>query len=908
MELFSDKKYRRFICIFFYMIVSISSIKSNDIISNNLVNFNLKYPTEKVYLHFDNNSYYLGDTIWFKAYIRDGVTGLRSDISRVLYVELLCDLGFVREIKKLKINNGVCDGFFSLSDTLYRGGFYELRAKTKGMLSFGNESQLIIHRHIDPYISKFFYKDEQKIEQYKNYLYSGFNNRWEYWGFQHSGLNISSHVNYYQFSKVIPIYDRVHDGDYHCKSMRKGPIIGEGNRSKIKDIFIEFFPEGGSIIKGLSTKVGFEIKDKSGVPIKASGYIKSRNGEIASQISTKHNGIGYFYLNPNSKKEIDNSYYAYINYDDKEYKFNLPNATDFGFSLTTEISRDSNIIVRIKYILSEKDKNKKYNLVVISPSNKNKNFPVKITTDNIDIISFEQVVLEEGINRFLICDSEGTSYIDRLVYIDKKNPSAYNLTILGLKQKYLPYEKIELDILLTDNKGIPISTDFSVSIRDKKWIEKSYNTDNILSYFLISSDIGRFIPNCSQYIGINNAKLQEELDLYMLTTKRRRYQWNELMLKNNPIIPYHIEKGLTLSGYVIDATRNNKKNNIRLLENMHVEAVLAFDSLEFYGEMKSDKNGYFKFSIPDYYGSVYAKLDIVESKSNNRSSSKFIKNYYEKYYIPIDRIISTFPREYDHYEKMNIDLPIEAYNSVLDTLFYNVINLDSVTINAKQKRRRLQRGYPIYKSNILDEFNNSLDYGDIMCGNMSKYILYESSIPNYPFEYSDMNIWCNIPIVGSTVPEEVYCVNNDNKTIHLSGINKINKPIIQLRTIENVEVYSSYGPRSFYDKEFIWSKNVSDIRFYFYKTDGYKRAQGNNLRLLHYNGYSYRKSFFHPKYSENIHYDTKDYRRTLYWNPNLATDEYGKAKIEFYNNTTCQELDITIETLTDDGIPIFYEQ
>ena len=27
------------------------------------------YPREKAYLHFDNTSYYRGDTIWFKAYV-----------------------------------------------------------------------------------------------------------------------------------------------------------------------------------------------------------------------------------------------------------------------------------------------------------------------------------------------------------------------------------------------------------------------------------------------------------------------------------------------------------------------------------------------------------------------------------------------------------------------------------------------------------------------------------------------------------------------------------------------------------------------------------------------------------------------------------------------------------------------
>jgi hypothetical protein len=31
--------------------------------------FSQAYTQEKVYLHFDNNSYFIGETIWFKAYV-----------------------------------------------------------------------------------------------------------------------------------------------------------------------------------------------------------------------------------------------------------------------------------------------------------------------------------------------------------------------------------------------------------------------------------------------------------------------------------------------------------------------------------------------------------------------------------------------------------------------------------------------------------------------------------------------------------------------------------------------------------------------------------------------------------------------------------------------------------------------
>jgi uncharacterized protein YfaS (alpha-2-macroglobulin family) len=45
----------------------------------------------------------------------------------------------------------------------------------------------------------------------------------------------------------------------------------------------------------------------------------------------------------------------------------------------------------------------------------------------------------------------------------------------------------------------------------------------------------------------------------------------------------------------------------------------------------------------------------------------------------------------------------------------------------------------------------------------------------------------------------------------------------------------------------------------------------------------------------------EDFRRTLYWNPNVKTDKDGKATIEFYNNSSCTQMFISAEGITKDG-------
>ena len=92
---------------------------------------------EKVYLHFDNNCYFLGDTIWYKAYVVLADDNSPEPLSRILYVELLNEQGYLMERQQLEINKlGQADGCFAICDTLF-AGFYEVRAYTKWMLNFG---------------------------------------------------------------------------------------------------------------------------------------------------------------------------------------------------------------------------------------------------------------------------------------------------------------------------------------------------------------------------------------------------------------------------------------------------------------------------------------------------------------------------------------------------------------------------------------------------------------------------------------------------------------------------------------------------------------------------------------------------------------------------------------------------
>lgn len=69
-------------------------------------------------------------------------------------------------------------------------------------------------------------------------------------------------------------------------------------------------------------------------------------------------------------------------------------------------------------------------------------------------------------------------------------------------------------------------------------------------------------------------------------------------------------------------------------------------------------------------------------------------------------------------------------------------------------------------------------------------------------------------------------------------------------------------------------------------------------------GYAPSVEFYSPDYNIQLP-NTPDHRRTLYWNPNIRTDENGNASIHFYNNSTCKKMIISAEGITKDGQPFY---
>jgi hypothetical protein len=87
---------------------------------------------EKIYLHVNQSSFLVGETVWFSAYAVDGSTHQGTKVSAVAYVEILDRNNVAVTQGKIELKNGRGSGSFYLSP-LINSGNYVIRAYTNWM-------------------------------------------------------------------------------------------------------------------------------------------------------------------------------------------------------------------------------------------------------------------------------------------------------------------------------------------------------------------------------------------------------------------------------------------------------------------------------------------------------------------------------------------------------------------------------------------------------------------------------------------------------------------------------------------------------------------------------------------------------------------------------------------------------
>jgi hypothetical protein len=825
-------------------------------------------PQERVYLHLDNTAYFQGETVWYAAYVTDD-TDESEPASKVLYVELISPTGVILKQHKLKIDNGRCHSAFKLVDTSVQealnrrgavnlpSGYYQIRAYTHSMLNF----------------------DDACV-----------------------------------YSRVIPVYEvPKQEGRFNPPVMGEYPYH-ELFRPKPKkskntdDLTVNFFPEGGHLVSGVPCRVAFKVTDSHGLGVNIDALQTADGQEVA--ISPMHRGMGRFEWQTDKGGET-----MIVTVGGRQKRCTLPKAEEEGCALSLTQEGD-NVRIHIDAVGMDTEEN---TLLAYTLTGRGRlcAFDTLRTYAQTDTLYFRQNGIPmrqvnrgvvsydfsipthrcpEGVCQFTLYNPAGDILAQRLFFFgngQKHIPVTWTAT----KAEYLPYERMQMTFRTV---GAPGQT-FSLAVRDAASYGTSY-ADDIRTSLLLSSELKGLIEHPEEYF-LPGA--EEALDLLMMVQGWTRYDWKKMAGITPFKVTHYTEQQLVLDGWAFSRILEKPLQNTRF----NITLVSADRQYEQKASVFTDNEGYWSVGLEDFYGKWHFHYETEQEGKLRKQATTRVR--LERSYKP-----ALHP-----YAPIDTFLPDPSINNALLPVWredisdfvqpHDAIMLDEVEIKAGV----LYVDYGTFRvydaaeacEEIFDKGDFTYTYGD-----------YLSKIGFYQSAYGDSTELPN-PRVHR------YICQVDENGVGLGRSHRYMLREYDMEFIKSVMVYDSINdPRVLpCFKEYMRGMGLEEYMdlIYFigrgdkfviaeivYGEPWFNQRRGKNERLATFMGYTRPVEFYAPTYPNGPVQGDKDYRRTLYWNPEVTTDSTGCATLSFYNNGYSRSLTVSAEGLTKDGIPIINER
>ena len=861
---------KKYTLIIAWLLVSIASVSAQNspfqsLLSylQNTYQFSQICQQEKVYLHFDNTAYFQGDIIWFSAYVVNASTQSPAP-SKVLYVELLSPNGVVLKQLKLKVENGRASGSIPLVDVsteearALRGvmalpsGFYEVRAYTRTMLNFDD-----------------------------------------------AGV----------FSRVFPVYETPKkEGDYSNPTMQRWDNPYDMQRpeaEKTKSLSITFYPEGGNLVMGVANRIAFKAIGANGQGVEVNGSIDQDEQE-PTILTTLHDGMGYFTFTPTKKRHS-----AEFTFEGKKYSFRLPEPINEGYALYVDNLRAGQLRGQLKGYAGCPDE-----LLGVMLINKGMvcYFDTLSIQGGVALIDIPKEKLPTGVHQLTLFNAKGQVFAQRQLFVNN-GIEAGAIHISTTVSNYEPFAPVVLGVQTTAPDGNPMPATISLAVRDQQDLGTAYN-DNLLTNLLLSSELKGYIHKPEYYFESNDATHTRALDLLMMTQGWTRYNWKQMSRVEPFYIKHYVEDGLVIDGCVLGRMKDTP------IEGATVKMTLYSPdrSQKQESTVTTDKDGCFGFAVEEFYDKWDMFLSVTRNDKEidcrirlDRASRPAVKAY-----------TATDTHLPQHIATLDTALYAVEKDPFLQEVPDSIFLLDNVDVHGRKKYIDFLT-FKAYNAEEDTEFH--LDQGkytymvrDYLAekGYNIDYSRYDGVIPEGLSTRDEVMAWTleQCPINNRRVLW--YLHNEDSKWMKASYTPGFD---IDMEDVKSIIVYDSpfefayhpivrealapdiidslNQPKTLNDVTFTRGLYIIDITMY---PKGLRRSQVKGQRQTTFRGYTSGTEFYAPEYPDGPIKGDVDYRRTLYWNPALTTDDNGQAEVLFYNNGYSKQFHISAEGITPQGI------
>lgn len=636
------------------------------------------------------------------------------------------------------------------------------------------------------------------------------------------------------------------------------------------------YPESGTFIDGISTKVSVRLQSNGITPSDWEGYVIDSDNPDTKITTFKglDQNIGIFNITPKTGKK-----YQLIVQDKSGQKQNitLPDVSSSGINLQVVSDKD-----QIKYTVKSKNlSHDSQYYTVLGTINNQLVYKAKINKINNETqYSISNSQLVNGILQLTIFDDQENVVSNRLVFVQPQLLQFKQPSLQSVSLKDTPRGKNSFDIPKDPNYS-----NYTVLVLDAS-TKSSEEDQSLLSSLWLTGDITSPIINPAQYF--TKTRNTEALDALLISEKWKRFEWKSIMSGNYPMIKYNPESYLSYKGKV----------NIqgKPAPNTEVNLIFGSEPGSRMSQIKSDNNGFLTLN-----NLVFE--DTMKFFYQLNSEPKDLNNNYSVYFQPTSSFVpyqKNLPASgYKLVQRPSDDKPSNETNRSLTalnaqkTISESITNIEEIKLKGevKNKTKKLndELSSPRFKSMNEQVFDFVNDSTMVTSTNILKWL--QGRVAGLTIQMQRGSYTASLR--GGQVG--IYL---DEMLVDPSQVDNISPSDIAM-----VKVIKGFFAGGF-------GGGNGAIAIYSRRGASSDKIVSSKLRQISLTGYDKEAPFESPDYgNEKFKSVAQDTRSVLYWNSFLEAQSEESSKVQFYNNDDAKKYKVIIMGYDkNNDIPLYYNE
>ncbi|SIN66110.1 TonB-dependent outer membrane receptor, SusC/RagA subfamily, signature region [Chitinophaga niabensis] len=827
----------------------------------------LSYATakEKIYVQTDHVFYKPGETVYFKLYLVNARDQRPSNFSSIAYVEVITPSGTPLAKYNYRVENGYIEGSFDFPEQA-TGGVYKIKAYTSWMRNEKETTwftkEITLQKVIAPRLlmklefpKKGYGGGDEVIADFsvRSLDDQPVRNKEAKYTVSVSGVVIQT-SNFstnqegkaqlrFRLPKDLSSGDGLlnitlqHDGYVEAIS-RSIPIV-------LNKIDLQFMPEGGRLVNGLTTNVAFKAINEQGKPVDVKGDVTDDKGRKVTSIESYHFGMGKFSFTPEANRTYTVKISSPANITGS---FKVPAAIQKGVVINmtdnkVRLLATQPIVVR----LIGQVKGVNYFNETISLQKGEQEIPVNTG------------LFPAGIARFTVYTEQDQPLAERIVFLNKQK--LLDVKITTDKDKYLPREKVTLHLKTLDEDGKPVPSNFSLSvIDDKLWSFADDKQDHIISWLMMSTELKGKIEEPAFCFKKEEPKAAGTLDLVMLTHGYRYFDYLPSIELDGKLL-YAPDQQHTISGLVLNDKKEPVKATVYLIhshgDKKAMEMITSGDGLFFFADVQPNTN----YTLIAKSFNRNEKLSIKVDQNGIGSNPIAARQFGAQFNNMAPAVIPVAAKPIEQPELWPKDEKEKKLEEVV-----------VVGFGVQQKKTMAGAIITIAKQDLAMNANMQ----EALAGKIAGVQVVQNANPGFG---SRIMIRGANSLNGSNEP--LWVVNGVvMDRIDLSTLNP--NDIESVTVLKNSAASAIYGCMAANGVIIIESKKLNQKKISIDLTSQYYYATTQVTSATP--SYAVARKFYAPLYQTTTTRERNDFRETIYWNPVVQTNAKGEATVEFYNS------------------------